>query len=181
MLEKLNKNVVLAFFIKSGFLYLLWVFLYYYNIEPKTLIDEKFITHIINSSAFALQTLGYNTFQETRDTTFQLVGIVGGINNQGVWVGAACNAISLFALFTIFIISFPGNWLKKIWFIPLGIIIIHLVNILRVCILAIIAHKDIRYLSFNHTYTFTILVYTIIFLLWIWWVNNFSHSINKEL
>ncbi|MFN6038909.1 MAG: hypothetical protein ACK452_10620, partial [Bacteroidota bacterium] len=128
-------------------------------IEPKTNLDENFITHIIKLSEKTLNFLNYKTFCETEDRTFQLIGIVGGVNNPGVWVGTGCNALTLFALFSIFIISFPGKLKNKIWFIPLGILIIHFLNIIRVTCLAIIAFKNYSLLNFNHTYTFTIIVY----------------------
>ncbi|MBC7864741.1 MAG: archaeosortase/exosortase family protein, partial [Bacteroidia bacterium] len=97
-------------------------------------------------------------------------------NYQGVWIGYACNALSLFVLFSFFIISFPGNWLKKLWFIPVGILLVHLLNILRVFALVLIAHHHYDFLSFNHTYTFTILVYAFIFGLWMWWVNKYAKT-----
>ena len=162
--------------LKGGLFYISWIILYYYLLEPKTLLDERIITHIVHVSAWLLKCFGYSTFEETRDTTFQLVGIVGGSNNPGVWIGTACNAVSLFALFTIFIIAMPGSWKNKMWFIPMGLLIIHLANILRVTLLAIIAYVNVNYLNFNHTYTFTILTYSIIFILWIWWVNKFSKT-----
>jgi exosortase family protein XrtF len=175
MWEKIKNNKLLLFFLKAGLLYAFWLPFYYYFLEPKTTVDERIITHIIRVSAWVLEAFGYTTFQETRDSTFQLLGIIGN-NNPGVWIGTACNALTLFSLFTIFILAFPGSWKKKLWFIPMGIACIHFINIVRVCALAVIAYKDITLLSFNHTYTFTILVYGFIFALWMWWVNKYSKT-----
>ena len=175
-LNFLNKqSPVLAFLIKAALFYSGWFIIYYLIIEPKTQIDEFFITHIIRVSDIILGLFKYETFTETNDRTFQLIGIVGGKGNPGVWVGTACNALTLFALFSIFIISFPGKWKNKFWFVPLGVLIIHCLNIIRVCALAMIAFYNYNLLNFNHTYTFTIIVYGLIFLLWIWWVKKFSH------
>jgi exosortase family protein XrtF len=174
--EKIRSNKILLFFLKGGLLYLGWIVIYYLLIGPYTSIDENFITHIINAAAKVLRLFGYQTFQETEDRTFQLLGIVGGNNNPGVWIGNACNAITLFALFSIFIVAFPGSTKKKLWFIPMGILIIHTLNILRVCALAMIAYYNYNLLDFNHTYTFTILVYACIFALWFWWVSKFSKT-----
>jgi len=38
--------------------------------------------------------------------------------------------------------------------------------------LAIINYVAPQYVEFNHTYTFTLFVYGIIFLLWMWWVKS---------
>jgi exosortase family protein XrtF len=185
MWERIKQNSILLFFLKGGLLYAAWTAFYYLWFSPQTRVDERFITHIINVSGWILETLGYKTFKvlsdehfdPTDDKTFQLIGIVGGTNNQGVWIGSACNAISLFALFSIFVIAFPGSWKKKFWFIPLGIVVIHCLNILRVCALAMISYYNNDLLAFNHSYTFTIIVYGCIFALWFWWVNRYSKTV----
>jgi hypothetical protein len=45
---------------------------------------------------------------------------------------------------------------------------------LRAAILALIQLKAPEHLDFNHHYTFTVIVYSFIFALWMIWVNNFS-------
>jgi exosortase/archaeosortase family protein len=56
----------------------------------------------------------------------------------------------------------------------LGILIIHLLNIIRVIALTLLAYKAPEYLDFNHTYTFTILVYSVVFILWMIWALKIS-------
>jgi exosortase/archaeosortase family protein len=89
----------------------------------------------------------------------------------------------LFALFAGFVVAFPGKIKNKLWFIPLGILIIHLTNIIRILALAIIAYKSPNYLEFNHNYTFTVSVYIIVFALWMIWTLYFSEikSIHKNV
>jgi len=65
---------------------------------------------------------------------------------------------------------------KKLWFIPFGLITLHLLNALRIIALCIIVGVDYRYLDFNHTYTFTILVNGYMFLLWLWWAKKYGKS-----
>lgn len=91
-----------------------------------------------------------------------------------VFVGPGCNAMVLMALFTGFIIAFPGSMLKKIFYIPFGILIINFLNVLRVSILALNALYSQQTLDFNHKYTFTIVVYACIFGLWMLWVQKLS-------
>lgn len=96
----------------------------------------------------------------------------------GIFIGDSCNGISLFALFSIFVVAFPGKHIRKLLFIPMGILLIHFLNILRVVALAIIQTYSYEWTEFNHTYTFTIIIYFFIFVLWMVWVNKFS-GINK--
>ena len=101
----------------------------------------------------------------------QTIGIDGSL---GLWVGAPCNGLSLFAMFTGFIVAFKGKNKHKLWYIPLGIISIHLLNILRVTALCIVIKYNHDLLDFNHTYTFTLINYSWIFFLWIMWANKLS-------
>ena len=97
---------------------------------------------------------------------------------HGVLIGAPCNGLNLFALFAGFIIIFPGKIIQKLIFIPIGILIIHVINIFRLVALALVVLYKPESLEFNHKYTFTIVVYAFIFVMWIIWVNKFA--IKKE-
>jgi exosortase family protein XrtF len=162
------KNKTTRFFVFASILYLSWYLLYEFFIKPHTIIDEKLISLIIANSVFVLKVFGLTVYQRTEDTDMQLIGIDG---SHPIWIGSPCNALTLFMFFALFVIAFPGSVKKKLWFIPLGIVIIHFTNVLRIIGLAIISYKAPQYIEFNHTYTFTILVYGIIFLLWMWWVK----------
>ena len=163
------KNKTTRFFVVASSLYLGWYLLYQWVVKPRTLIDEKLISLIIANAAFILKLFGFSVYQTIEDRNLQLIGIDG---SHPIWIGSPCNALTLFLFFAMFIIAFPGSVKRKLWFIPLGIIIIHIANVLRVVGLTTINFYAPQYLEFNHTYTFTILVYGIIFLLWMWWVNS---------
>ena len=161
-------NKITRFFTYAAVLYVAWFLLYELVIKPYTDIDEKFIGVIINQASFILRLLGFTTYQQREDMDLQIMGIDGA---HPIWIGSPCNAISLFAFFTLFVLAFPGNAKSKLWFIPTGILLIHITNLLRVIGLVLINFYAPEYLDFNHTYTFTILVYALIFSLWMWWVN----------
>jgi len=166
-----KQNPFIRFIVLASLLYLVLFFVYQFVIRKYTYYDQKFIGSIITSSEFFIKTLGYKTFSVLQDRDVQVVGIDG---SGGVWVGPNCNAISLFALFAVFVFAYPGHQKSKIWYIPLGIVLIHILNLIRVTSLALIAFYSPFSLTFNHTYTFTFIVYAFIFLLWMIWVNKFS-------
>ena len=177
MKANFKTNAFVRFIVSAGLLYLLLFLIHQFIVKKYTYYDQGFIGWIIQGTDVVLQTLGYNTFKVLQDRDVQVIGIDG---SNGVWVGSNCNAISLFSLFSVFIIAYPGSIKQKLWFIPAGILLIHVINILRVVALAIIAHKAPEYLNFNHTYTFTFLVYGFIFSLWILWVNKLAGPISKQ-
>lgn len=165
------KNRFVKFLLISSVTYTVLYVFYEFIIKKHTFIDQGFIRIIINSSDILLKLFGYETFKVLDDREFQVIGIDG---SNGVWIGAACNAMTLFFLFSVFVLAYPGHQKSKIWFVPLGILSIHILNILRVSALALIAFYKPSLLDFNHTYTFTFLVYGYIFLLWIIWSNKFA-------
>src|SRR6185437_10564101 len=116
------KNKITLFFVFAFVLYLSWYLLYEFVIKPYTLIDEKLITLIITNTAFILKLFGLTVYQRLEDKNVQLIGIDGA---HPIWIGSPCNALTLFMFFALFVIAFPGSIKRKLWFIPLGIVIIH--------------------------------------------------------
>ncbi|MCE3260867.1 MAG: hypothetical protein K0S12_2508 [Bacteroidetes bacterium] len=173
----LKQNAFVKFICTAGLLYLVLYLIYQFVVRRYTFYDQRFIASIINVSEFILNLLGYKTFKILQDIDLQVIGIDG---STGVWIGPNCNAITLFSLFAVFVITYPGHQKAKLWFIPLGIVAIHILNIFRVVALTIINYKAYEYLDFNHTYTFTFLIYAFIFMLWMIWVNKFSSKKTED-
>lgn len=167
----LRSNAFIRFIATAGLLYVILYLIYQFIVKRYTFYDQKFISFLIRAAEQVLRWLGYTTFKVLQDLDTQVVGIDG---SNGVWVGSNCNAITLFTLFAVFVIAYPGSQKQKWWFVPAGIAAIHLLNIVRIVALALIAHSCPQYLNFNHTYTFTFLMYAFIFLLWMLWVNRFA-------
>ena len=89
-------------------------------------------------------------------------------------VAAMLASLVLYALFGGFVLAFPGPWQRKLWFIPLGIAIIWVLNVMRVAALALNHHYAHQSVDFNHHYTFTFIVYGCIFGLWMLWARRLA-------
>src|SRR5579885_1281057 len=107
----LQKNAFLKFLIYSGSSYLVLYLVHQFIIKRHTFYDQGFIANIIISAKWCLNALGYITFEHLQDRDFQVIGIDG---SNGVWVGSNCNAISLFMLFMVFILWYPGHQKAKL-------------------------------------------------------------------
>lgn len=174
MLSKFWKNPLYRFLGIAVFLFLLWEILYIGIIHPQGNLDRWIIAHIIHHAHSIIDLIGFAVVPEKPyDENFRTLGIDGG---HSVWIGDPCNGLVLFALFSGFLLAYPGALKHKIWFIPLGIISIHFVNVLRVVGLAFLAKYYPDSLEFNHNYTFTIVVYSFVFGLWMLWVRYFGLS-----
>ena len=166
-LNELKKEPAFRFLGLSLLFYLMWVFSYEYVLKPKTGLDESVIQHMVESSEWV-----YHRFDVPMESYIQpdsyknRVGLQG---YSGVQIGASCDGLPLMALFSIFILAFPGSWRRKLWFIPLGVIVLHMANVMRVVALVWIQADSPEWLEFNHDYTFTVLVYGLVFALWYLW------------
>lgn len=162
---KPNKFIYL-FIAKALVAYLIWFFLYEQWLLKVGWLDNLIIDNLIFLTELLLQLFNFEYF-----TYGHSIGIDG---SHGVYVGIPCNGIDLISLFAGFIIIFNGSWKNKIWYIPLGIIIIHFLNVIRIFALILIENSNPELLEFNHKYTFTILLYIIVFVGWMLWVRKYS-------
>lgn len=176
-LKGLLKNATVRFVLIGTFIYLGLYFLYELYIDPHTVLDEWIIESLVRLTEGMLHLFGFETTVYPEQEFLHRVGIAGF---QGVFIGEPCNGFALFILFLAFIVAFPGPVKHKLWFIPAGIIAIHLINALRVTALVLIMRKYPDWLSFNHDYTFTIVVYSFVFFLWWIWINKLSPLKKKK-
>jgi exosortase family protein XrtF len=91
--------------------------------------------------------------------------------NAIVAVYEGCNGLNVMIIFVAFIFSFGPVEKKMIWYIPLGMLIIHFSNVLRIGGLFLITLNRPDWLYFTHKYLFTAFIYAIVFLLWIFWLK----------
>jgi exosortase family protein XrtF len=169
-LSFLKDNKIVRFIVLFIVLYLFWLMLYEWVIHPWGKLDTVVINDSSLWTAYVLELMGYESFISD-NATIRTVGIDG---THGLWIGDPCNGLTLFALFAIFIVAYPGPWKHKLWFIPVGITVIHFLNVMRITALCIIVLKRPEWLDFNHTYTFQLLMYGFIFGLWWIWIQKLS-------
>ncbi|MBN4051357.1 exosortase family protein XrtF [bacterium AH-315-M05] len=156
----------------ASLLYILWYALYELWLHPKRSIELLVVDNLVLLSSGMLKLFGYQLI--TGPVLKDNVRTIGIDGTYGLFIADSCAGVTLFALFAGFIIAYPGPVKWKLIFIPLGLITIHLINALRITGLCIITFHAPEYLDFNHHYTFTIIVYSYVFLLWVIWVNKFS-------
>ena len=90
-----------------------------------------------------------------------------------------CNSVSVIILFVSFIIAFAGRKRTTFLYALAGSVLIYAVNLLRIVILSIgLFHYPWRK-EILHTVIFPLMIYGMVFLLWMFWVNRFS-NLNKE-
>lgn len=162
------------FLLVAAGLYLVWLVGYEGFIGPDGRLDAGLSVNIAAASAGLLRALGFAAGHAAGTTLLLMDG------RPAVYVGAPCDGLVLYALFAGFILAFPGPARPKAWFIPLGIWMIYLLNIVRVGALALNHHYAHRSVDFNHHYTFSFVVYAFICLLWMWWVRRYGSPAGEQ-
>jgi len=85
-----------------------------------------------------------------------------------------CNGISVIVLFISFIVAFSGRLKNTLVFIFGGSLIIYLLNVLRVAALTVLLYYYPEQSHMIHGVLFPLIIYGLVFLLWVIWVNKFS-------
>lgn len=165
----LTQNPLLRFTLVAGGIYLLWFFGYERNIALDGRLDIALTHNIAANAAALLRLLGFNAVTSPVELNIILLN-----NRPTVFIGAYCDGMVLYALFSGFVIAFPTSSVHKLWFVPVGVVLIYCINVLRVVALSINHYYSYKTLDFNHHYTFVFIVYGFIGLLWVWWATRLA-------
>jgi len=154
--------------------YSAWFILYEFKLKPQGKLDH-FVTEYV--------TIGIcNILNHTDHPCHYTIALKFGETYiftddrilPAVRVGASCNGLELLVLYALFIICYPGRWKYKIPFILIGLILIHLLNILRNYWLTLMSLNHSSWYEVSHRYLFIFMVYGFIFSLWMLWAIKFS-------
>jgi exosortase family protein XrtF len=156
-----------------------WLLVFYIWGEPAGGLDDQMteITVAATQQVFEAASISATSKWFTPKATdeerrpMQML-IINGV--ESVKVGNRCNGLFTMVIYAGFIIAYPGSWRSKMFFVPIGIFMIFLSNVIRIGVLAL---NWIHYRStfdFNHKYTYTFIVYGVVCVLWMWWINKYS-------
>lgn len=96
---------------------------------------------------------------------------VNYLGSSAVRLFEGCNGIAVFILFFAFVFAFKGRWSDLLWFVPVGLVVIHIFNLLRLALLIHLSHNNSTLFHFLHKYLFTLIIYAAVFGLWVFWVR----------
>lgn len=91
-----------------------------------------------------------------------------------------CNSVSIIILFIAFMIAFAEKFKTTFFYILAGSVLIYVVNLFRIVFLSVgLYHYPWRREEL-HTVIFPLIIYGMVFLLWMFWVNRFSTHKEKK-
>lgn len=146
----------------------------YWPLEDIVIPVYKFLSNLLyENSVWTLK--HFTNYKFTTNTELREIYIGGGY----VGVTAGCSGLKQFLHWIFLMTIFPGPWKQKLWFIPAGLLIIHLVNIFRISSLTILLYYDTSQSQwdFAHDYLLRPIFFVVMFALWVFWVERF---VNKK-
>jgi exosortase family protein XrtF len=142
------------------------------QIKEPAFVCSPITKTVANHTQKVLNVLGYHVVTENHPKELSVKLLVSG--NYTARVIEGCNSVSLIILFIAFIVAFPGRLKVTILYALTGSAIIYVVNVLRIGFLTMILYKYPDEKGFFHNLLFPLIIYGLVFLLWVVWVNLFS-------
>jgi exosortase family protein XrtF len=154
---------LLSFLGKVLAVYGMWYVAYDLWLLPDGRLDAWLSTNVAWVSGEILGGLGFEPLASGR--SLRLPGVVG------VHVADGCNGLTTIGLFIGFVVAYPGKMIRRLLFIPLGILAIYATNVLRV--IAMVLAQKYWPAAFDplHGFGLTAIFYVVVFALWVVWAN----------
>ncbi|MBN1925482.1 MAG: archaeosortase/exosortase family protein [Prolixibacteraceae bacterium] len=164
LIEKYKQTTDLnRFLIKGAILFLAWrVFRKWMllNAEYSSFTQAVSIIYL-KTSRFFLTVFGFDTHVNFEERKLWLTGA-----KESIEIVYDCLGVNLFAVFLVFMLAYPGKVSLKSIFIPVGFLLIFLLNAFRMAALTyIVAHWPEKMDLFHH-FIFQGIIYIGIFLIW---------------
>lgn len=142
--------------------------------EKETLYScAPITTKVAKQTAKMITILGYKAEVEQHQEELSLKVLVNG--NYVSRVIEGCNSVSIIILFIAFIIAFSGSIKITIIYGIIGSLLIYITNIFRIAILSVGILEYPKQQKIMHSIVFPAIIYGMVFLLWVVWVNKFSN------
>jgi len=122
--------------------------------------------HVAHVTAASLHFFGYHVVLEPSN-------MLHYSNGNSVLIIWACTGIKQ-AYICFCILAFSrGPWIKKLWYIPLSLIVVYMFNIFRIAFITACIENHPNWFHFLHVYVFKYIFYGVIFLMWVTWEEVF--------
>lgn len=118
--------------------------------------------HVAKATAFILHSFG----SEVHLTSSNVLRHENSVAVRIVW---SCTGIKQAFVFFCIIAFYAGNFKSKLWYIPLGLLIVYVINIFRISAITALVEIFPTQFELLHEYLFKYLFYAILFGMWVLW------------
>ncbi len=123
----------------------------------------------------------YRIIRLFRDTvSMPRENVIVFASGAGISIVWGCSGLKQMFIWICLILTVKGGWKHKIWFIPFGLVLCHLFNILRIALIAMLIEFHPERFDFYHGFVFKYLFYGMMFLLWVWFIMGIRGEISES-
>ncbi len=150
----------------------------YREIEPP--IPDSFTNWVAEQTNAVVRAFGNDAHMWYPENEPIVVVYIKGYEDDNISFYEGCNGLNIMILFVAFVFAFGNRYKQMLWFIPVGILAIHIFNLARLSSLSIMATLSSSVFHFFHKYAFTAIIYVFVLVLWYIWATKFGKPIKVE-
>lgn len=130
------------------------------------------LTHAVGQqTCVALTTFGWASTPYKNDDSPTTKVVYHDKSILSIYEG--CNGVNVMIIFVAFLFAFGPISHRLWWYVPLGLLVLHLSNLLRITVLFWVSLYEPDFMYFLHKYFFTAALYVVTFILWVIWVRMY--------
>lgn len=119
---------------------------------------------VMLQSIWLLNTLaGYNVYADGTIIRFP--------SGYDLGIGSSCSGMKQIMQFVLLLLVYRGKWQHKLWFIPLGAVLVHITNLFRIFFSGVLSMNHPEWMRFAHDNVLRWMFYLVICGLWMYWVK----------
>lgn len=162
---------VLKILLRFIIIYLMLLMAYQFYLKPfEGIALDDFSRWVARQVQWTQNQLGYETqlyHEAEKETEWYYV-----VDRYVTRMVEGCNAVSVMILFMAFVLAFYKGF-KTIVFVVGGLVLLHLMNVLRIVGLNIVMYDYPQYGKMAHDYAFPAVIYGTVVVLWLVWIQFF--------
>ena len=174
-----NVGLFIVLIISFHFIYLGWQALGYWPVEKW--VNQLMVWSVNMLYSQACWVLDHVFHIDL--TTITSARLLATTNSEGGWarvvIAPECASLKQWMHWIFLMVLFPGPWKHKLWYIPIGLVIIEWTNVIRICGILMMQIPWPNSFHLAHDYIFKVFFYFVIFLMWVLWVEKFYNPTLK--
>jgi exosortase/archaeosortase family protein len=174
-----NVGLFIVLIISFHFIYLGWQALDYWPVEKW--VNQLMVWSVNMLYSQACWVLDHVFHIDL--TTITSARLLATTNSEGGWarvvIAPECASLKQWMHWIFLMVLFPGPWKHKLWYIPIGLVIIEWTNVIRICGILMMQIPWPNSFHIAHDYIFKVFFYFVIFLMWVLWVEKFYNPTLK--
>ncbi len=143
------------------------------SLARNVFLESKWVLELFNVNVTSLDVLDIDG--SVKSNVFYYAA-----NNGYTSVGLGCSGLKQLYQWTVLMLFYPGSWKNKLWYIPMGLVVVHLTNVFRILLMVFVTINLPEHWHFIHDYIARPFFYVVMFAMWVYWNEHYYHKKEKK-